>query len=123
MRKNPLSFKGRIRRAEYFVSCVAYLFVYYFIWGMGEGRGGGPLAMILVVPMLWFAIAQGTKRMHDVNKSGWWQLVPLYNLWLLFQPGMAGNNQYGGDPKVEPYQGVDDAYDKPYNYRRPEDPS
>jgi uncharacterized membrane protein YhaH (DUF805 family) len=122
MRKNPFLFNGRIRRAEYAVSFVAYLFCYYFIWGMDEGRGGGPLALILVIPMLWFAIAQGTKRLHDIEKSGWWQAVPFYGLWLLLKKGMRGPNQYGNDPKVEPYQDVDDAYDKPYNYRRPQDP-
>jgi uncharacterized membrane protein YhaH (DUF805 family) len=119
---NLFSFSGRIRRAEYAVSCVAYLLCYYFIWGMDEGRGGGAVEVMLVAPMLWFAIAQGAKRCHDIDKSGWWQLIPFYIFLLLFQKGNVGVNQYGRDPKVAPYEEVDEAYDKPYNYRRPEDP-
>jgi uncharacterized membrane protein YhaH (DUF805 family) len=30
--------------------------------------------------------AAATRRLHDVGKSGWWQLVPLYNLFLFVQP-------------------------------------
>jgi uncharacterized membrane protein YhaH (DUF805 family) len=31
-------------------------------------------------------IAVGIRRMHDVGKSGWFILVPLYNYYLFFQP-------------------------------------
>ena len=31
-------------------------------------------------------IAVGVRRMHDVGKSGWFILVPLYNLYLYVQP-------------------------------------
>ena len=89
---------------------------------MDEGRGGGSLAIILVVPMLYFAFAQGAKRCHDLNKNGWWQLIPFYIFLLCCKNGQVGTNRYGKDPKVAPYEDVDEAYEKPYNYRRPEDP-
>ena len=41
---------------------------------------------------------QGAKRMHDVNKSGWYFLFPIYNLYLIFMPGTKGNNAFGIDP-------------------------
>jgi uncharacterized membrane protein YhaH (DUF805 family) len=37
--------------------------------------------------------------MHDVNKSGWFILIPVYNLILYFTPGTEGSNEYGPDPK------------------------
>lgn len=45
-----------------------------------------------------FNLIQGAKRMHDVNKSGWYFFVPLYNLYLIFSAGTKGNNDYGIDP-------------------------
>ncbi len=32
------------------------------------------------------SIAAGTRRMHDVNKRGWWLIVPFANLFFLVQP-------------------------------------
>jgi len=51
--------------------------------------------------MCWFLFAQGAKRCHDMNNSGWYQLVPFYILWMLFYQGTAGPNNYGPDPKLE----------------------
>jgi uncharacterized membrane protein YhaH (DUF805 family) len=33
------------------------------------------------------SIAAGVRRMHDVNKSGWYILIPIYNLILAFTAG------------------------------------
>jgi uncharacterized membrane protein YhaH (DUF805 family) len=37
--------------------------------------------------------------MHDVNKSGWFILIPIYNLILYCTAGTEGPNKYGSDPK------------------------
>jgi uncharacterized membrane protein YhaH (DUF805 family) len=37
--------------------------------------------------------------MHDVGKSGWFLLIPIYNLILACTNGETGANQYGPDPK------------------------
>ena len=31
------------------------------------------------------SIATGTRRMHDVNKRGWWLIVPFVNIFFLVQ--------------------------------------
>lgn len=54
---------------------------------------------ILPLIMIVFILIQSAKRMHDVNKSGWLALVPIYNLILIFSNGTSGNNNYGVDPK------------------------
>ena len=94
MFKNPFSFDGRIRRTEYGLSVLIYSFTYGIILTLAGG-----LALILMIPMLWFLWAQGAKRCHDVGNSGWWQIIPLYGLWLLFQDGQPGSNNYGENPK------------------------
>ncbi|NQU88386.1 MAG: DUF805 domain-containing protein [Mariniphaga sp.] len=42
----------------------------------------------------------GVRRMHDVNKSGWYIIVPIYNVIFAFTPGTKGPNDYGEDPKT-----------------------
>jgi uncharacterized membrane protein YhaH (DUF805 family) len=49
----------------------------------------------LIIP--YFAVA--IRRMHDVNKSGWYCLIPIYNLILFCTRGTTGPNNYGSDPK------------------------
>ena len=45
------------------------------------------------------------RRLHDLNRSGWYYLVlfvplvnVLFSLYLFFAPGTVGPNQYGADP-------------------------
>ena len=45
------------------------------------------------------------RRLHDVNKSGWFVLLtfipavtPFFYLYLFLMPGTDGNNQYGENP-------------------------
>jgi uncharacterized membrane protein YhaH (DUF805 family) len=99
MFKNPFSFEGRIRRTEYGVSFIIYAVIAVIINAiMASSRDAGIFGLAYI-PMLWFLWAQGAKRCHDVGNSGWWQLIPFYALWLLFQDGQAGSNQYGDNPK------------------------
>ncbi|MNG40685.1 hypothetical protein D3C84_1293850 [compost metagenome] len=37
--------------------------------------------------------------MHDVGKSGWFILIPIYSLILACTEGDKGTNEYGPDPK------------------------
>ena len=50
------------------------------------------------------SIAVGVRRMHDVGKSGWYLLIPIYNLVLACTNGNEGTNEYGYDPKGDPMQ-------------------
>lgn len=122
MFKAPFSFNGRIRRIEYFLSgivfscLVCFLGLFAFIIGEATGSSGGwiieLLAILSSVASVWFSLAQGVKRLHDLNKSGWWILlccVPvvgwIFGLYMLFADGTVGPNQYGEDPKNRmPYQ-------------------
>jgi multidrug efflux pump len=103
MFKNPFSFKGRIRRTEFGLS-ILIGFVYIIIT-MIVSKYALPLVfnlylIITIIPFAWFLIAQRAKRCHDLNHSGWFQLIPLYGLWLTFMEGTIGPNDYGADPKV-----------------------
>jgi uncharacterized membrane protein YhaH (DUF805 family) len=43
-------------------------------------------------------LAVGVRRLHDTGHSGWWALVPFYNIYLLVKKGTEGYNEYGEDP-------------------------
>ena len=43
------------------------------------------LLYIFIFPVF---LAVGVRRMHDVGKSGWFVLVPLYNFYLFVQPAL-----------------------------------
>lgn len=100
MFKNPFSFEGRIRRTEYGLTTIIYVVLATVInLIIEESRGDADILGLAYIPMLWVLWAQGAKRCHDVGNSGWWQLIPFYALWLIFQDGQPGANQYGENPK------------------------
>jgi uncharacterized membrane protein YhaH (DUF805 family) len=101
MFKSPFSFDGRIRRMEFGISFVIYIVSYLLtISIMGVGGGGGAIiGFVLIIPTVWFLWAQGAKRCHDINRSGWIQIIPFYFLFLIFQDGDQGRNEYGSNPK------------------------
>ena len=109
MFQNPFSFSGRIRRSEYGISCIlgtivsylSTLIAYYIIYENRIVDGGSIFFMILACefPVNWFMLAQGAKRCHDRNHSGWYQLIPFYGFWMLFADGDYGRNDYGESPK------------------------
>jgi uncharacterized membrane protein YhaH (DUF805 family) len=108
MFKAPFSFEGRIRRKEY-VLTVTTIYVLSIVLGFVAQDGIDGLFLLLyfiiIAALLWVQLAQSAKRCHDVNTSGWFQLIPFYVLYLLFADGDKGSNRYGPSPK---YKGYDD---------------
>ena len=102
--KNYAVFDGRARRSEYWYF-VLFNFIISFAIGFVEGAtgmaqaGSGILSTIYSLGVLVPSIAVGVRRMHDVGKSGWYLLIPIYNLILACTDGEVGENQYGRDPK------------------------
>ena len=108
------SFDGRIRRTEYGLTLVI-VFVVNFISNLLIFflRDAAIIIWIFFyIPVVWFMLAQGAKRCHDLNNSGWFQLIPFYFLWLLFQDGEPGENEYGLNPKGV---GNEESYDDQIN--------
>lgn len=100
MFKNVFSIEGRIRRSEYFLTFILSNFITLFIVGLTENSNDeDALYGLLLLPVLWILIAQGAKRCHDIGKSGWWQIVPFFSLWMIFQDSDPFTNSYGENPK------------------------
>ena len=95
---NLFSFEGRIRRTDYFLSVLLYFIVIFLLEGAISQSRSGYLGL-LYIPALWYLWAQGAKRCHDVDRNGWYQIIPFFFLYLMFVEGQKGANEYGRNPK------------------------
>ncbi|PCJ64156.1 MAG: hypothetical protein COA58_14325 [Bacteroidetes bacterium] len=98
----PFSFKGRIRRTEYGISYLIYMIVSGSLRFFLESDPDIAIFFtIIYIPLIWFMLAQGTKRCHDRGNSGWFQIIPFYLFWMIFAKSDFGKNEYGNNPKGE----------------------
>jgi uncharacterized membrane protein YhaH (DUF805 family) len=97
--KKYATFSGRARRSEYWYFVLfntIISFAMLFIDGALGTAALNPLySLVALVP----SIAVAVRRMHDVGKSGWFILIPIYNLILAVTDSEAGTNEYGPNPK------------------------
>jgi uncharacterized membrane protein YhaH (DUF805 family) len=92
-------FQGRARRSEYWYFTLFSFIVTIILLVIGNYMGSELLYNLYSLAVLVPSIAVAVRRMHDVNKSGWFILIPIYNLILCCTDGTEGPNQYGSDPK------------------------
>lgn len=109
------TFEGRARRAEYWWFALFNLIVSVILtllapghggeMGMGGGMGGGLISLLWSLATILPSIAVGVRRMHDIDRSGWWLLiafVPLVGMIVLIvfaaKRGTVGPNRFGPDP-------------------------
>lgn len=125
MLKNIFSFYGRIRRTEFCLSVLLSWVGYFTILYFSEGFEGKKIVLLGLIPLIWFRLTQSAKRCHDLGNSGWWQLIPFYVFWLMFQEGSVGYNRYGESPKMPKAFNTSD-YREPVNngstYQQPTHP-
>lgn len=120
--KRYFDFSGRSRRKEYwsfFLFVMAAMIVMMLLdasLGLGgtatgssqfsDGTAsasfnltGGVLTTIFALAMLIPGVAVAVRRAHDQDKSGWFILIPIYNIIMMFIEGTRGPNRFGPDPK------------------------
>lgn len=108
--------EGRLNRLRYFKyqliwALVAAIggFIIGFIMGFLTGQSEGTLFNIVTgifsVVMGIGNIMLSIRRLHDLNKSGWFMLIlliPVVNLifaiYMYLAKGTSGENRYGADP-------------------------
>ena len=91
---NYANFNGRARRSEYW-----WFFLFSLIVSQGLSFISQNISLVFSLATIIPSIAVGVRRMHDVGKSGWFLLIPIYNLILACTNGDSGGNEYGHDPK------------------------
>jgi uncharacterized membrane protein YhaH (DUF805 family) len=96
-------FSGRASRSEYW-----YFFLFNIIFAILLGLILGLITQdeevinnittLYQLAVLLPTLGVGVRRIHDTNKSGWFILIPIYNLILLISEGTKGDNKYGKSP-------------------------
>jgi uncharacterized membrane protein YhaH (DUF805 family) len=99
--QNYANFSGRARRSEYWFFALFHMIIYISLLFLGLFVRLPIFALVYAFAALVPSIAVAVRRMHDVGKSGWYALIPIYSLILTFTEGDKGDNQYGLDPKGE----------------------
>ncbi len=117
--KNFANFQGRARRREFWgvylvvaliTSPVSLSFVWMMYGGSNVDSRYGDFIILLYLLICLVNLIPGNalvvRRLHDIDKSGWWywiSLVPLIGgIWILIllcTEGTRGENRFGADPK------------------------
>lgn len=93
--KNYVNFSGRARRREYWYFFLFNIIISLILKVIGFSTIASLYSLAVLIP----GIAVAIRRMHDLNKSGWHILIPIYNLVLVCTNGTQGDNSFGPDSK------------------------
>jgi len=93
-------FNGRAKRPEYW-----WFVLFLFLLGAITAAVSEVLNSIVGLATIIPSLAVGARRLHDINRSGWWQLlwiIPVIG-WIvvvifLAQEGESTDNQFGAIP-------------------------
>jgi uncharacterized membrane protein YhaH (DUF805 family) len=101
-------FEGRARRKEYWMFFLFNLIISVILSIISSALDdkfnliGNIYSLAVLIPSLAVAV----RRLHDINKSGWWLLISLIPIigwiWiivLLAADGDANDNRFGSNPK------------------------
>ncbi|HSC55435.1 MAG TPA: DUF805 domain-containing protein [Phnomibacter sp.] len=102
--KKYAEFNGRARRKEYWYFTLFSTIISFGIAMVEVAVNTELLGTLFSLAILIPSIAVGVRRMHDVDKSGWYLLIPIYNLILACTEGTTGPNEYGSDPKSSEFE-------------------
>jgi len=83
-------FSGVSTRAQYWYFVLSTTIASLIAQVAFGDSGGNLVSIITLLP----TIAVAVRRMHDVGKSGWFILIPIYNLILAVSPSKPANNTF-----------------------------
>ncbi len=88
-------FTGRATRSEYWYF-VLFLIIVSILSNFISALMGSDLAGLIIQIFFWIpSLSVSIRRMHDVNKSGWFILVPIYSFILTIRESTVGPNRFG----------------------------
>lgn len=111
LQQNYCNFSGRSSRSEYWWYMLFYFIVSFIVSFIGNATGSQVLNywLSLFVGLALFLPSLGlcVRRLHDINKSGWWVLLNLIPVvgWIILliwvcKDSDPTDNQYGPVPNI-----------------------
>lgn len=113
--KLPVSYllftnRVRITRVTYWTASIFIWTAFYILFNALHYLFSYSATWIIYPLLFWALIATATKRLHDINLSGWWLLIvlipvlgPSVLIYLLgFRKGSINKNRFGNNPNMAP---------------------
>lgn len=112
--KKYADFSGRATRSEYWYFVLFYLLI-FIVLAIVDGITGtlsatsglGLLSGIFTLAMIVPSISANVRRLHDIDRSGWWlliALIPIIGVIVLLvfgvQDSQPSDNRFGPNPKA-----------------------
>lgn len=95
-------FTGRAGRKEFWMFVLINSIIAFALYGLGMAIDTQVLYYLYALAVFIPGIAVGTRRLHDTDRSGWWQFIAfipfvggIILIVFFVQKGMSSANQYG----------------------------
>ncbi len=88
-------FKGRATREEYWYFALFSFLIRMLLMVIGNLSEMEQLINLYDLAVLIPSFSVAIRRMHDVGKSGWFILIPIYNIILACRKGDENANKFG----------------------------
>lgn len=82
-----VDFNGKATRSEFWYLYLFYILAVFVAALLDEFLGISVLYWVTVLALAIPVISCNVRRNHEVGKSGWFMLVPIYGVYLLFKKG------------------------------------
>jgi len=109
--RNYVGFSGRAARSEYWYWVLFVLLLQIVAWLIDmtlfgfNTTGVNPIGVIVSLATLLPGLAVSVRRLHDIDRAGWWVLLGLIPVigWIVLiywacLRGTVGANRFGPDP-------------------------
>lgn len=101
-------FEGRAHREEFWMFVLINFIISLAVGALASAIGLKFISFVYSIALFVPSIALATRRLHDINRSGWWQLLAIIPIigWIIViiwyaTDSDAGSNQYGENPKAQ----------------------
>jgi uncharacterized membrane protein YhaH (DUF805 family) len=109
VQKKYATFTGRASKAEFWYYILFYVIGSFITAAIDAALGSVAINTIYTLALFVPTIAVAARRLHDIDKSGWWQLIgfiPLIGLIILIvwyaTKSDAGSNRFGEPAPATP---------------------